>query len=154
MSLRNLLNSLKTFLGGTSFKRQETHLAAQHDPEAEPVEECLDDELDVFQRLETELEEGEFACTICVLEYEGLIHEVDIDFQEVIEAFSFTEVIEILSARFDPDYSWSVQARDWTGAKHSHKYEQSAEALEAQHLAHEAQQMQRSGCQDVEWAAF
>ncbi|SDR49121.1 hypothetical protein [Pseudovibrio sp. Tun.PSC04-5.I4] len=133
MSLRNLLNSLKTLLGGTSFKEEETLLAAQHDPEAvlcsqmldaeAPQEDDFDDEFETFQRLEADLSEGEFACTISGTHCEGWNAEADLDYQEIIEAKTFEQVIAILSERYHCDYSWSVNARDWTGNTYKHRCE-------------------------------
>ncbi|WP_057462405.1 hypothetical protein [Pseudovibrio sp. POLY-S9] len=121
-TLKEFLSDL--FVSSADHQREELEFKnRQHDPEAElyfqmlddeaQQEDDLDDEFEVFQRLEADLSEGEFACTISGTHCEGWNAEADIDYQEIIEADTFEEVIAILSERYHCDYSWSVSARDW-----------------------------------------
>ncbi|SDR45211.1 hypothetical protein [Pseudovibrio sp. Tun.PSC04-5.I4] len=103
---------------------------------------------------EEKLNEGEFSCTISILQHEGLIHEVDVDFVEIIKAISPAKLIETLADRYSLEASWSVNARDWTGAEHSHKHKLTPESIDAQHEAIEAQQIKRSEFQGVGEIAF
>ncbi|MGH0004650.1 hypothetical protein ACQU0X_31685 [Pseudovibrio ascidiaceicola] len=131
-TLKEFLSDL--FVSSADHQREELEFKnRQHDPEAElyfqmldeeaQQEYDLDDEFEVFQRLEAELSEGEFACTISGTHCEGWNGEADLDYQEIIEADTFDEVITILSQRYHSDYSWSVSARDWNDNTYKHRCE-------------------------------
>ncbi|WNZ53993.1 hypothetical protein QT397_02305 (plasmid) [Microbulbifer sp. MKSA007] len=98
------------------------------------------------------LQEGQFECVISVLQYEGLIHEVDVDFIETHQAECFAEVVEDLSERYDDEFSWSVKARDWKGNRFTHSHKLDKTRIHEQHLAHEEQALKRCENQDVQWA--
>ncbi|KZK92513.1 MULTISPECIES: hypothetical protein [unclassified Pseudovibrio] len=110
-----------------------------------------DDEADEDEEPEEVLLEGEFQCEISVLQYEGLVYEVDVDFFETHVAKSFAEVVAGLSERYDHEFTWSVKARDWQGNRFTHRHKLDQTRIDEQHLAHEEQSLKRCENQDVQW---